>query len=65
MQPGLAADLPLTFRPRLAPRRQATDLDFPLRWHDLRHTNASWLLAGGVNRPGVSGGLVGWLTRLA
>jgi integrase len=39
-----------TFRARTwLPAVKATGLDFHLRWHDLRHTNASWLLAGGAD----------------
>jgi site-specific recombinase XerD len=39
-----------TFRARVwLPAVKATGLDFHLRWHDLRHTNASWLLAGGAD----------------
>jgi integrase len=39
-----------TFRARIwLPAVKATGLDFPVRWHDLRHTNASWLLAGGAD----------------
>ncbi|MDP9220217.1 MAG: site-specific integrase, partial [Actinomycetota bacterium] len=39
-----------TFRARVwLPAVKATGLDYPLRWHDLRHTNASWLLAGGAD----------------
>jgi integrase len=39
-----------TFRARIwLPAVKATGLDFHLRWHDLRHTNASWLLAGGAD----------------
>jgi integrase len=39
-----------TFRARIwLPAVKATQLDFPLRWHDLRHTNAPWLLAGGAD----------------
>jgi integrase len=39
-----------TFRARVwLPAVKTTGLDFHLRWHDLRHTNASWMLAGGAD----------------
>ncbi len=39
-----------TFRARVwLPAVKATGLDFHPRWHDIRHTNASWLLAGGAD----------------
>jgi integrase len=39
-----------TFRARVwLPAVAATKLDFHVRWHDLRHTHASWLLAGGAD----------------
>jgi integrase len=37
-----------TFRTRVwLPAVQASGVDFAVRFHDLRHTHASWLLAGG------------------
>ncbi len=39
-----------TFRTRVwLPAVAETHLDFHVRWHDLRHTHASWLLAGGAD----------------
>ncbi|MDP9222358.1 MAG: site-specific integrase [Actinomycetota bacterium] len=39
-----------TFRARVwLPAVKATGLDFHPRWHDIRHTNASWLLTGGAD----------------
>ena len=32
---------------------KASDLDFNVRMHDLRHARASWLLAGGADLKGV------------
>jgi integrase len=37
-----------TFRTRIwRPAVKASGVDFPVRFHDLRHAHASWLLAGG------------------
>ncbi len=39
-----------TFRTRVwLPAVAEAHLDFHVRWHDLRHTHASWLLAGGAD----------------
>jgi integrase len=39
-----------TFRNRVwKPALEAAGLGFPVRMHDLRHTHASWLLAGGAD----------------
>ncbi len=35
------------------PAVKASGIDFPVRVHDLRHANASWLLAGGAHRSPV------------
>ena len=48
--PHLAQHLP---HPRLATRRPASEVDFNVRVHDLRHAHASWLLAGGSDLKSV------------
>lgn len=43
-----------TFRTRVwVPALKKSELGFPVRMHDLRHANASWLLAGGANLKAV------------
>ena len=43
-----------TFRTRTwLPALKASGIDFNLRFHDLRHAHASWLLAGGADLKSV------------
>ena len=43
-----------TFRTRVwLPAVRASDVDFNVRIHDLRHAHASWLLAGGADLKSV------------